>query len=596
MQQELKIGYFEHWFRPPYAFVDFLREQGASVEKIDYSQKGYLEQYDIAIVEQNGFNDFVENDEPYIQDWVKRGGIMLIMHQDYQRWAPYFLPLELGHTHLVHRYIPTINPCTADKTFTYDETPYMTYMMPWIEKPGKKLFSEPEVITPDEMMAWKLKVNTFRILRPNHMSEEEFARQKHGGADFVRTTAQSCYLADEKWEVIGSYMDPAVRDGALILRGNYGKGMYFLNQILFPEIIDDETERCLTFWKKYVKNLLAYFKRFKNGESEEMPEVAQTLPIKKNYKLAIHMHSLDWYAADSQPGTINAMMRHIGFDICSLALKDNAPYGGKLDAAKYSDDKVLVLNGQEYHPFNWNDKNEHVGHNTYHYLAIGIDPDAYTPKYTCSLFSDEEVETYLKEATEYVHAHGGAICATHPYIDYWRDYDVDAVDVEPMKPLKGTYIEAYWLDGYKKAVMNSVDLYGPRRLWDNPACNFIYLGGEVPCRDSVVKAVREGHTIAACGFDEADIMLGSHIPGDELTLEEAQNSVLTISAKVMRETIKQVRVYSGAELIYSEKDIDLPEINMSIPLKGLPLDKFVRVEIEGLNEHWICNSTPFYLR
>ena len=31
MAQTLKIGYFEHWFRPPYAFVDFLAEQGIGV-------------------------------------------------------------------------------------------------------------------------------------------------------------------------------------------------------------------------------------------------------------------------------------------------------------------------------------------------------------------------------------------------------------------------------------------------------------------------------------------------------------------------------------------------------------------------------------
>lgn len=83
--QKLKIGYFEHWHRPPYIFADFLKEQGVEIEKIDFTQKGYLEKFDVAIVEQHGFNDYIENDEPYIQDWVKRGGIMVMMHQNYQR-------------------------------------------------------------------------------------------------------------------------------------------------------------------------------------------------------------------------------------------------------------------------------------------------------------------------------------------------------------------------------------------------------------------------------------------------------------------------------------------------------------------------------
>ena len=596
MSKNLKIGYFAHWHQPPYKFVDFLKEQGIETEKIDFSQKNYLEKFDVAIIEQHGFNDYIENDELYIQDWVKRGGILMFMHQDYMRWAPYFLPHELGYMQLIHRYIPTINPCVADKTFTHDDTPYMTYMMPWIEKPGKKLFSEPEKITPDEMIDWKMTVNTFRILRPNNITPEELARQEHGGADFVRTTAQSCYLPNSNWEILGSFMDCSVKDGALILKANYGKGMYFLNQILFPEILDDKTERCLNFWKKYVKNLIAYFTRFKNGESEDMPEDKKELPIKKNYKVSTHMHSLDWYGADSQPGTINAMMRYMGYDICAIAIKDNAPYEGKLDIKKYSDDKVLFLDGQEYHPFNWNDKYGHLSHNTYHFLAVGIDPEAYTTKFTRSLFSDEEIADHLKEAEEYIHAHGGAICAAHPNVDYWKEYNIDSVDKEPMRPLSGTDIEECWLAGKKIAITSSVDLFGFRRFLDNPSTNFIYLKGEKPCRDSVVKAIRNGHTMAACGFDEADVCIGEFVPGDEISYADAQNGTLSITAKVMRETIKKVRVYSGAEVIYEMNDGKTQEIDIKVPLKGLKLDKYIRVEIEGLNEHWICNSTPFYLK
>lgn len=587
--QTLRIGYFEHWFRPPYAFVDFLTEQGIEVRKIDYSQPGYLEDFDVALIEQNGFNDYIENDELYIQDWVSRGGILLFMHQDYQRWAPYFLPEGVGYTQLIHRHVLTINgfDCAADPSFTQDPAPYKSYMMPWIEESGRRLFSEPETITPDEMLYWDVEVNTFGLIR--------FV-EEHPASEKVRTAALSCFLANPKWEILGSFMDPAVRDGALILRAKYGKGMYFINQLLFPEVLTEDCGRCLDFWKKYVKNLFAYCMRFKNGESEVLPPKQQTIPMKKNYKLAIHMHSLDWYGADSQPGTINATMRYMGYDICSLAVKDNAPYAGKLDTAKYSDDKVLFLDGQEYHPFNWQDKYQHLSHNTYHMLAMGIDPDAYTPQYTRSFFSDKAIADYMKEAIDYVHAHGGAVCATHPNVDYWRGYDYDAVDKEPMCPLSGTDIEKNWLDGNRLAIMNSVDFYGPRRIQDNPAVNFIYLKGDQPCRDNVVKAIKAGHIIAACGFDEADICIGEFVPGDTLSREEAEQSILTICAKVMRHGIRQVRVYSGADVIYSAEIADKNSICLQVPLTGLSLNGFIRVEIEGLNEHWICNSTPFYLK
>ena len=593
MAQTLKIGYFEHWHRPPYIFADFLKEQGIEIEKIDYSKKDYLEKFDVAIIEQHGFNDYIENDEPYIQDWVKRGGIMVMMHQDYQRWVPQFLPHELGDTMLIHRYIQTINgyACAADPSFTEDPSLYMTYLMPWAEEPGRRLFSEPEMITPDEMLMWKIKVDSFNI---THATDSQSATE-------VRTAAKSCFITvgESGWEVLGSFMDCAVRDGALVMRGNYGKGMYFLSQILFPEELTEESERCLSFWRKYVKNLVAYFTRFKNGESEQLPaQEPKTLPIKKNYKMSTHMHSLDWYGADSQPGTINAIMRYMGWDICTLAVKDTTPYKGKLDMKKYCDDKVLFLDGQEYHPFNYNDNYEHLHHNCYHMLAMGIDPDAYTPKYTCSFFSDEEVDAYLKEAIDHVHKAGGDICATHPQIvDYWKDYDYDAVDREPMRPLAGTNIERFWMDGGRKAIMNSVDLYGPRRALDNPATNFIYLKGEVPCRESVVKAVRAGHTIASCGFDECDVCIGEFVPGDELTVEEAKKSVLTISAKASRGPVTEIRVYSGTKVIAKIKEGgEDGSIETQVDLSDKQLDKFIRVEIVGDVQHRICNTTPFYLK
>lgn len=588
MSQKLKIGYFEHWFQPPYKFVDFLKEQGVELEKINYSVKNYLDKYDLVIIEQNGFNDYIENDEPYIQSWVKNGGIMMIMHQDYQRWAPYFLPRELGHTQLIHRYVKTINgfECAADPTFTQDDTPYMAYLMPWIEKPGKKLFSVPEKITPDEMLNWKLDVNTFGIIR---------FLENQPPSERVRTTALSCFLSNPKWEVLGSFMDCGVKDGALILRGNYGKGMYFLNQILFPEILSDDAQRCLNFWKKYTQNLIAYFERFKNGESEDMPDEKLTLPIKRNYKMSAHMHSLDWYGADSHPGTINAIMRYMNFDICSIAVKDDAPFDGNLDVSKYSDDKVLMLAGQEYHPFNWNDKFADCAHNVYHTLAVGIDTDAFTTEFTCSLFSDEEAYEAVEKAINHIHSHGGAACSTHPFAPQWIEHNYDAVDYEPLIPLKGTDIEKFWLDGGKIAMMSSVDLYGPRRILDNPSTNFIYLKGEEPNRDNIVNAIKNRNTIASVGFDEVDVYIGNYLPGDDIPLEEAKNGTLSISAKVMRENIKKVRVYSGSDIIYEINEGNTQSININIPLKDYTLDKFIRVEVEGLNEHWICISTPFFL-
>ena len=90
-------------------------------------------------------------------------------------------------------------------------------------------------------------------------------------------------------------------------------------------------------------------------------------------------------------------------------------------------------------------------------------------------------------------------------------------------------------------------------------------------------------------------MLNEHIPGEEVSYKEAENGIIFVHAKVMRENIKKIRVYSGENLIYSD-DVNDVEVNLEIPLKGLNLKQFIRVELEGFNEHWICNSTPFYLK
>lgn len=574
----MRIGYFAHWFRPHWSFNDFIAEQGYEIEKIDYSQKNYLEKYDVAIIEQNGFNDYIENDEIYIREWVSRGGIVLFMHQDYERWAPYFLPHELGHTHLIHRYVRTIH------SYNDEEDMYFHYMMPWFESKGRELMNYPEKITPDEMLGWKVRANSFRLV---------MHRDKRDTTETILSAAQSCFLANPKWEILGSYMDPAVKDGALVLQGRYGKGMYFLNQIMVPEELDKNSDKCLSFWKKYLKNLLAYFENFKNNITPELPAVGEIPADKRNYKLTVHMHSLDWFGCDSAPGTINAIMRHMNYDICSFAIKDAAPYDGGLDPKKFSDDKVLFLDGQEYHPFNWNDRFEHISHNGYHMLAVGVDHDSYTPEFTRSLFSDEEVDAYLKKALKYVKDKNGAAIATHPNKNaYWHNYPYDAVDTEPLHSIAGTNIEEYYMKGKKIAMMVSVDLFGFQRILDNPAPNFIYLEGEKPSRDSVVKAIKKGHTIAACGFSEADITFNGALPGDEI---DKNCGIVHVAARPDEGKVSEIRIYADDKVIYRENP-DAEYVNRDISISAADVKYFIRVEVTGKNEWNVLVATPFYIK
>ena len=570
----LKIGYFEHWSQPPYKFVNFLREEvGADVRKIDYTKPDYLEPFDVVLIEQNGFNDFIENDEIYFKEYIRRGGICWFMHQDYRRWAPYFLPPELGTPILVHRYVTTVEI----------ESVYKCYMMPFVEPAGEPLFNDPNPIAPEEMVYWQIRANSFGLVK-----------SEQGKTETVKSSALSCAVEFEKWEVLGSYMDPAIRKGALILQAEYGKGLYFWNQILFPEELDENSPRILAFWKKYAENVLCHFKRFLGKEtSSYTPAPRGKLPRKRNYRMAIHLHSLEWYGGDNHLGTIRAMMRYKGIDIASIAVKDAVPYGGTLNLDKYSDDKVFFLHGQEYHPFNWTEVNAKSCHNAYHMLSIGIDANAYTPEFTRSFFQTSDIDAYLKKAIRYIHEHGGAACATHPYFDYWRNYGYDAIDKEPLTSLAGSDYEKFYADGGKITFMNSVDLFGAQRLLDNPAVNFLYLDGE-PSRESIVKAVKKGHCIAAAWFKTADVTLNGRLPGDTLSVKEAMKGSLKISAETEAGNLKEIRVYSGGAEI-AARVLGASSAECEIPLAGLPLKTYVRVEIQGDNPRKIAVTTPFYL-
>lgn len=572
----MKIGYFKHWFQPPYSFVTFLREKlGIEVEQIEFRKPGYLEGFDVVIIEQNGFNDFIENDEMYFREFIHRGGICWFMHQDYRRWAKYFLPEGIGYPTLTHRYVSTVEVNKNDPTFK-------CYMMPFIEEAGYRLFHEPNIICPEDMIYWEVPANTFGIV----------GSENNRPPEIIKSAALSCATDCDGWEILGSYMDPVISDGALILQARYGRGLYFWNQLLFPEIAEPADKRPFQFWEKYVPNVLEHFRRFKDGDnSPAVKPPKKPMALKRNYKTAIHLHSLEWYGGDNSLGTIVAMMRYKGFDIATIAVKDAIPYHGNLDLDKYSDDKILMLHGQEYHPFNWTEVNAFSCHNAYHMLAMGTDADAYTPEFTRSMFSTQEVKEYLVKAIDYVHQHGGAVCATHPYFDYWKDYGFDAVDKEDLTSIENSDYERFYANGGRMALMNSVDLFGAERLLANPAANFIYIDG-TPTREGMVSAIRQGHCIAACFFKEADVTLDDALPGDAVS--NLQNPVLRIHAATEKGNILHVRLYSGGVKV-AQYDYDTPVLDVRIAVNGLPLKTYLRVEIEGENPLVIAITTPFYL-
>ncbi len=584
----LRIGVWRHYFQPNYTLATFLQENfPCQVREVDFKTRAYLDDVDILLIEQNGLNDYVENNCEYLHDFVAAGKICWLQHQDHERWSTAFLPDELGSPYLVNRYLTSIS------------ANHRTSLLPWFENPAHPLFASPNRLDNSELVYWDIPGNSFAIQRVPGPSES------------IRSAAVSCVVNCPEWEVLGSYRDAAIPEAALILQKSYGQGLFFWNQILFPEEQLPLEHPALRFWQRYLENALSYFQARLKGNLPPVPVAAplqKRLPHKNNYRVIAHLHSLDWYGADASLASINAAMKHFSFDIGLLSVKDELSCVGKRSIEDYCDERVLLIPGQEYHPFNWNSEDAGFNHNAYHILAVGT--DEFSTDFTCSLYEQSDIEEYLQNALAFIRAHGGASCATHPYSEYWRKYPFDAVDITLQyddvaqafqkkealqrprnRTLQGSAMEKHFLAGKRITLMTSVDMWGTQRLQENPVFQFIYLAGE-PTRESVVKAIQAGHVMPAEYIQEADVRLGDCLPGDSLSLAQAQTQALQISI-VAQEPLQELRLFSYDQLLYREELKGALNIQRTLPLRDYPLRGFLRVEAVG--EKAILLSNPFYL-
>ena len=140
-------------------------------------------------------------------------------------------------------------------------------------------------------------------------------------------------------------------------------------------------------------------------------------------------------------------------------------------------------------------------------------------------------------------------------------------------------------------IMTSVDMWGTQRVAGKPRSQFIYVDGE-PNRSTVVEAIKAGHLMPAIYIREADISLDGRMPGDSLSLTEAQNGSLHIQLEAEK-PLSELRLFSFDQLIFREDLHGATSLKRTISLKGMPLRSFIRLEITGPEAAIFSN--PFYL-
>lgn len=566
----LSIGTWPHWHQPAYKLAMRMRELGMPVRDIDHTRPDYLADLDVMIIEQNGFNDYVEVYQEGVQEFVRSGGICWILHQDHERWTPNWLPDELADAILVPRYYKIAKE-------------RWEYLLPEIRPLGRFLFRTPCRIDPEEMVYWEVRANGIHT----------YVKQD---PELVRSAALSSIIHTRGWTILGGYRDSVIADGALIMEARYGKGLFFWTQLLFPEVKPPENDRPLAFWDKFSRNVLARFETFK--QSGFCPEVKTSfvkdcaaLPPKINYRMITHIHSLDWWGAGASPNTLKAAMRYLNMDIAIMSVNGAFSFGRPVldNLDQYQGDGVLLIPGEEFHPFNWEPGSKVC--NRLHILSMGT--DKYTRKFRGGLFNEEEIDRYVKEALAVIKRNGGVACATHVTDDYWTRYDFEAVDLgeRMLRGLAGTELEEAWIAGKKVVCTTCVDMWGIQRLREYPVFHFIYVDG-VPTKESVLAAIRRGRLMPALRMEEAHVALGSCLPGDTLGIAETRFLQLAVSVR-SQTPMDVVKIFSGKRVVFQEEIRGtVYKKNIEAPVSGLK--SFIRLEIIGADCMLITN--PFYLR
>lgn len=240
----------------------------AALTVIDRMADVDFDQTDVLVVSMDACNVFgMLNGRQTCQvpDFVNRGGICWILHQEREGWDASWLPLQLRQQlHIDLKYLPKMiafRPNTPQRS---------AYIGPWFLDRNHQIFQRPHFIDEEDFAEWKIDCN---------------------GTTF-QTTALNVITRHTGWQVLAGYEDirTSLEDGALILQAQHGKGLYFWSQLLSPGLIWHCAEsRERKTWTKLIINLLTYFREFKAGETAGLNASISPWSVKSGEEVTVNL-------------------------------------------------------------------------------------------------------------------------------------------------------------------------------------------------------------------------------------------------------------------------------------------------------------------
>lgn len=178
-----------------------------------------------------------------IVDFVRKGGICWVLHQEREGYDLSWLPRELSDN-------MRIEPRYHSTVFNFRGTGpgvFTNQLCPWILDRNHPLWNKPNYLDESDFVEWNVKILKMKF----------------------RSVALNAIIRQKGWDVHAAYEDyeTSKKDGAaLVMESRFGKGLYLWTQLFSPGLVwGGKGSREKAAWGKLVQNIYQYLGDFKSN-------------------------------------------------------------------------------------------------------------------------------------------------------------------------------------------------------------------------------------------------------------------------------------------------------------------------------------------